>query len=39
MIKRSRDLTRMMMEQGFIPEAPSDGDEHPLDAKTLESAF
>ena len=38
-IKRSRDLTQMMMESGFIPEAPSDGDEHPMDAQTLESAF
>jgi malate dehydrogenase (oxaloacetate-decarboxylating) len=38
-IKRSRDLTQMMMEKGFIPEAPSGGDEHPMDAKTLESAF
>jgi malate dehydrogenase (oxaloacetate-decarboxylating) len=38
-IKRSRDLTQMMMESGFIPEAPSDGDEHPKDLQTLESAF
>jgi malate dehydrogenase (oxaloacetate-decarboxylating) len=38
-IKRSRDLTGMMMEQGFIPEAPPDGDEHPMDMQALESAF
>jgi hypothetical protein len=39
-IKRSRDLTKMMMKEGFIPEAPEDdGDEHPMDMKTLESAY
>jgi malate dehydrogenase (oxaloacetate-decarboxylating) len=38
-IKRSRDLTQMMMEKGFILEAPADGDEHPMNKQALESAF
>jgi len=35
-IKRSRDLTRMMMDQGFIAEAPADEAEHPVDARSLQ---
>ena len=38
-IKRSRDLTKMMMDNGFIPEAPEDGDEHPVDLETIKSAY
>jgi malate dehydrogenase (oxaloacetate-decarboxylating) len=38
-IKRSRDLTRMMMENDFIPEAPEGGDEHPIDTAALEAAY
>jgi malate dehydrogenase (oxaloacetate-decarboxylating) len=38
-IKRSRDLTQMMMKNGFIPEAPESEDEHPMDMQTLESAY
>ena len=38
-IKRSRDLTGMMMEKGFIPPAPEDESEHPIDASTLEAAY
>jgi malate dehydrogenase (oxaloacetate-decarboxylating) len=38
-IGRSRDLTHMMMEKGFIAEAPEDEDEHPIDTATLESAY
>jgi len=37
-IKRSRDLTRVMMDQGFIAPVPVDEDEHPVDTKTLEPA-
>ncbi len=38
-IKRSRDLTQMMMKNGFIPEAPESEGEHPMDLQTLESAY
>ncbi|MFZ5921069.1 MAG: NAD(P)-dependent malic enzyme [Chloroflexota bacterium] len=38
-IKRSRELTRMMMENGFIPEAPDGGEAHLVDNETLEAAF
>jgi malate dehydrogenase (oxaloacetate-decarboxylating) len=38
-IKRSRDLTRMMMDKGFIAEAPTDEEEHPIDTGTLEPTF
>lgn len=38
-IKRSRDLTKMMMDNDFIPEAPEDGDEHPVDLETIKSAY
>jgi hypothetical protein len=29
----------MMMDNGFIPEAPDDGDEHPVDMETIKSAY
>jgi malate dehydrogenase (oxaloacetate-decarboxylating) len=38
-IKRSRNLTRMMMDQGFIAEPPTHEDEHPIDSETLEPAI
>jgi malate dehydrogenase (oxaloacetate-decarboxylating) len=38
-IGRSRNLTRMMMDQGFIAEPPTDEDEHPIGSKTLEPAI
>ena len=38
-IKRSRDLTHMMMEKGFIPEPPESEDEHPITAEQIESAY
>ena len=38
-IKRSRDLTGMMMREGFIPEAPVDENEYPMDAAALEAAY
>ena len=38
-IGRSRNLTHMMMENGFIPEAPEGGDEHPMDTAALEAAY
>ncbi|MGE5250104.1 MAG: malic enzyme-like NAD(P)-binding protein, partial [Bacteroidota bacterium] len=38
-IKRSRDLTKMMMENGFIAEAPTSEDEHPMDLAALEAAY
>jgi malate dehydrogenase (oxaloacetate-decarboxylating) len=37
-IKRSRDLTSMMMEEGFIPNPPSQKDEHPVEAESIKSA-
>jgi malate dehydrogenase (oxaloacetate-decarboxylating) len=38
-IKRSRDLTKMMMEKGFIPEPPPDKGEHDVDLETIKSAY
>jgi malate dehydrogenase (oxaloacetate-decarboxylating) len=38
-IKRSRDLTGMMMREGFIPEAPAEENEYPMDAAALEAAY
>jgi hypothetical protein len=39
-IKRSRDLTKMMMEKDFIHEPPADdGEEHPIDIETIKSAY
>jgi malate dehydrogenase (oxaloacetate-decarboxylating) len=39
-IKRSRDLTKMMMEEGFIPEPPEDnGDSPEVDVETIKSAY
>jgi len=38
-IRRSRQLTQMMMEQGFIPEAP-EGEKPPeVDVETVKSAY
>jgi len=38
-IRRSRQLTRAMMEQGFIPEAP-EGEKPPeVDVETVKSAY
>jgi len=38
-IKRSRDLTKMMMEKDFIHEPPSDGEEYSIDIETIKSAY
>jgi malate dehydrogenase (oxaloacetate-decarboxylating) len=39
-IKRSRDLTHMMMKEGFIPEAPEEGDAKPeIDVETANAGF
>ncbi|MBI2332910.1 MAG: NADP-dependent malic enzyme, partial [Chloroflexi bacterium] len=38
-IKRSRDLTRMMMEEHFIAEPPPDEDAHDIDLETIKSAY
>jgi len=39
-IGRSRDMTRRMMEDGFIPEPPEDnGDEPEVDLETVKSAY
>lgn len=39
-IKRSRDMTKRMMEEGFIPEHPKDDNDHPeVDTATIEAAF
>jgi malate dehydrogenase (oxaloacetate-decarboxylating) len=38
-IKRSRDLTQMMMEKDFIHEPPADGEEHSIDIETIKSAY
>ncbi len=38
-IKRSRDLTKMMMEKNFIPEPPPDNGEHDIDLETIRSAY
>jgi malate dehydrogenase (oxaloacetate-decarboxylating) len=39
-IKRSRDMTKRMMEEGFIPEAPEDdGDGPEVDVETVKAAY
>jgi malate dehydrogenase (oxaloacetate-decarboxylating) len=38
-IKRSRDLTTMMMEKHFIAEPPPDDGEHDIDLETIKSAY
>jgi malate dehydrogenase (oxaloacetate-decarboxylating) len=38
-IKRSRDLTQMMMDRGFIAEAPTDEGEQPVNARSLQPAI
>jgi malate dehydrogenase (oxaloacetate-decarboxylating) len=38
-IKRSRDLTQMMMKEGFIAEPPEGGDEHEIDIETVKAAY
>ncbi|MCQ3935683.1 MAG: malate dehydrogenase [Chloroflexi bacterium] len=38
-IKRSRDLTRMMMEERFIAEPPPDEDQQDIDLETIKSAY
>jgi malate dehydrogenase (oxaloacetate-decarboxylating) len=39
-IKRSRDMTKRMMEEGFIPEPPADDGDHPeIDDETIKSAY
>ncbi|MCJ7583406.1 MAG: NADP-dependent malic enzyme [Anaerolineales bacterium] len=38
-IRRSRQLTQMMMAQGFIPEAPEDVKPPEVDVETVKSAY
>ena len=39
-IKRSRDMTKRMMEDGFIPEPPEDGGDGPeIDLETVKAAY
>lgn len=38
-IKRSRDLTQMMMEKQFIAEPPADDGSHDVDLETIKSAY
>lgn len=39
-IKRSRDMTKRLMEDGFIPEPPADDGDHPeIDTETIKSAY
>ena len=38
-IKRSRDLTQTMMDEGYIPETPHDDADHPIDMETIKSAY
>ena len=38
-IKRSRDLTGMMMKENFILEPPPDDGEHDVDLETIKSAY
>jgi malate dehydrogenase (oxaloacetate-decarboxylating) len=39
-IKRSRDMTKCMMEEGFIPEPPEDdGDSPEIDVETVKAAY
>jgi malate dehydrogenase (oxaloacetate-decarboxylating) len=39
-IRRSREMTKRMMEEGFIPEPPEDdGDEPEIDIETVKAAY
>lgn len=39
-IKRSRDMTKRLMEEGFIPEPPADDGGHPeVDTETIKSSY
>ncbi len=38
-IKRSRDLTGMMMKEDFIAEPPTDDGKHDIDLETIKSAY
>jgi malate dehydrogenase (oxaloacetate-decarboxylating) len=39
-IKRSRDMTKCMMEEGFIAEPPEDGGDSPdIDLETVKAAY
>lgn len=39
-IKRSRDMTKRLMEEGFIAEPPADDGNHPeIDTETIKSAY
>jgi len=39
-IKRSRDMTKHMMEKGFIAEPPADDGDHPeIDTETIKAAY
>ncbi len=38
-IKRSRDLTAMMMKENFIQEPPAEGGEQDIDLETIKSAY
>ena len=38
-IKRSRDMTKRMMEEGFIAEPPPDEGSHDVDLETIKSAY
>ncbi|RJP52409.1 MAG: NADP-dependent malic enzyme [Anaerolineaceae bacterium] len=38
-IKRSRDMTKRMMEEGFIAEPPDDGDNPEVDLETIKAAY
>lgn len=38
-IKRSRDMTQRMMQEGFIAEPPADDEKHDVDLETIKSAY
>jgi malate dehydrogenase (oxaloacetate-decarboxylating) len=38
-IKRSRQMTQTLMEDGFIAEPPDGGDDHAVDIETIKSAY
>ena len=38
-IKRSRDMTQRMMDEGFIAEPPEDDGKHEVDLETIKSAY
>ncbi|GAB4456076.1 MAG: NADP-dependent malic enzyme [Anaerolineales bacterium] len=38
-IKRSRNMTKRLMEEGFIAEPPPDEDPHDVDLETIKSAY